>query len=106
MLTDDDFVGPFDWSKLFGRHAVVGLTFVDDDSVVNQEQLHGDLVRVEDHVLILKLSDGREYGLPLDPRAIELAPPGLYRFRSTGEVVENPDLMITFTIYASKQRSD
>jgi hypothetical protein len=42
--------------------------------------------------------DGKLYTLPPDTRSIEVAPPGEYRLRATGEVVCNPDYTVTFSI--------
>jgi hypothetical protein len=51
--------------------------------------------------IAVELSDsGDVFWLPPEPSALNHAPPGEYRFRSTGEVVVDPDLMTTWTVTA------
>jgi hypothetical protein len=42
--------------------------------------------------------DGEVYRLPPDLRPVTDAAPGEYRLRSTGEVIVDPDVTITWTI--------
>ncbi len=89
-----------DVSTVVGKYLVIGLTYVDHQGeVTHQAQLHGRVDRVEKHCLIIKGPSGEEFSMPADIRAIEPATPGLYRFRSTGECVEDPDFMMTWTIH-------
>jgi hypothetical protein len=87
-----------------GKHVVIGLTYVSQDGeLLGQLQVHGDVVEVDEgHGIAVELSDaGKVFWLPPDPSALKDAPPGEYRFRSTGEVVVDPDLMTSWTVTAS-----
>ncbi len=89
-----------------GKYALVGLTFLDaEGNVVSQAQRHGRLVELDeqDGISIRFVAhgeawDGELYRLPPDLRPVADAPPGEYRLRSTGEVVVDPDVTITWTI--------
>jgi hypothetical protein len=48
--------------------------------------------------LELELANGDREWLPPDVRPLEESPPGEYRLRSTGQVVEDPDYLCTWTI--------
>lgn len=95
--------------RLVGRHLLVGLTYVrPSGELIEQKQLHGIVERVSQHEgIVMRLSDGSEYRLPPDLRGIREAPAGSYRLRSTGEEVQDPDFLCTWTITppeASKAR--
>jgi hypothetical protein len=56
--------------------------------------IHVDAVRG----LQLELPDGSHEWLPPDVRPLEEAPRGEYRLRSTGDLVEDPDYVCTWTL--------
>lgn len=87
--------------QFIGKHIIIGITRITaDDEPLGQEQLHGDIVAVDKKkgISIRVAGSGEMYWLPPDLASIRVAPPGQYRFRSTGEVVVNPDLMTTWTV--------
>jgi hypothetical protein len=87
-----------------GKHVVIGLTYESrDGDLLGQVQVHGHVVEVDEgRGIAVELSDSREvFWLPPDPSALHDAPPGEYRFRSTGEVVVDPDLMTSWTVTAA-----
>jgi len=88
-----------------GKHLLIGITYLDHaDNFLEQIQLHGNIVRINDTegiVLHLKSSD-EEYKLPPQLNTLQEAPKGEYRLRSTGEIVVDPDLMTTWTINKPK----
>jgi hypothetical protein len=45
---------------------------------------------------------GEVFDLPPDISAFKYAKPGYYRFRSADEGVENPDFIVTYSTYSSK----
>jgi hypothetical protein len=47
--------------------------------------------------IVLQAPSGKELKLPPDLRAFCRAPAGQYRFRSSGEVVADPDLQTAWT---------
>jgi hypothetical protein len=87
-------------AEVVGKHVLVGLTFVKyNGDVIEQKQLHGIVERItRDEGIVIRQADGSIYRLPPDLSGIEEAPPGVYRLRSTGEEVENPDFFYTWTI--------
>jgi hypothetical protein len=85
--------------KYVGRTIIIGITYLRRDGTLReQEQMHGLVSAIDEHGIKIRLSDGRWFNLPPDLRAIRLAPRGQYRFRSTGEIVNDPDLMTTWTV--------
>jgi hypothetical protein len=86
-------------STLVGRTIIIGITTLEHDgSLLEQAQKYGVIERIDTKGIAIRLSDGELFLLPPDVRALRPAPPGEYRFRSTGEVVTNPDVMTTWTI--------
>ncbi len=91
-----------DW---VGAVVLVGLTYVNaEGDVIRQEQLYGQIVSVSSRSGIeLDLSGqraGERYWLPPQLEAFEKARPGEYRFRETGEIVRDPDLLSSWTVQA------
>jgi hypothetical protein len=83
-----------------GKRILVGITRVDPDGeLIEQRQYVGELIHVDPNQgLELQLANGDHEWLPPDVRPLEEAPLGEYRLRSTGEVVEDPDYVCTWTI--------
>lgn len=91
--------------QVIGKSVLVGITYVNShDELIEQRQLHGviESVTSEDGIAI-RLGDGKVFRLPPDLRGIEPAAPGIYRLRSTGEEVENPDYVWTWTVTSPDQ---
>lgn len=91
--------------QFIDKHIIIGITRVTaDDEPLGQQQTHGDIVAVDEKNGIgIRLAGSDDvYWLPPDLRSIHVAPLGEYRFRSSGEVVVNPDLMTTWTIEAPR----
>src|SRR5215210_6328706 len=94
-----------DWDEhqaatLVGKHALVGLTYVNADGTVRRQvQVHGRITAVDETMVTMSLAgSGEVFTLPPALAAFEPAPPGEYSLRSTGEVVVDPDLLASFTI--------
>jgi hypothetical protein len=87
---------------LIGKHLLAGVTYCDAaGQVTTLEQFHGIVIRAstnEGIVLFDKIAS-KERKLPPDLSAIEHAAPGLYTLSATGETVDNPDLLSTWTIH-------
>jgi hypothetical protein len=101
---------------LVGKTILVGITYMNNDEVViEQKQFHGTVITADEYkgILIKKTSvekfnepqyvkgklyaeDKEQFWLPADLSAFCIAEPGEYRLRSTGEIVENPDLISTW----------
>jgi hypothetical protein len=89
-----------------GKHLLVGVTHRNHaEEITGIEQFHGEIIRASHSVgIILRLSGStEERWVPPDLSRLETAAPGNYRLKVTGEVVVNPDLLSTWTVYPPKQ---
>lgn len=89
-------------AALIGKHVLVGLTYGDADGApVRLVQVHGWITAADATRITLRLhGTGEEFTLPPALDAFQEAPPGEYRLRATGEIVVDPDLLVTWTITA------
>ncbi|MFX8668593.1 hypothetical protein ABTM51_20760, partial [Acinetobacter baumannii] len=80
---------------------LVGVTHIHSDGTVEQEQFVGTC-SIEDRetycLVNIDCSDGERRSYPFDARALERANHGEYRLRSTGEIVRNPDFLMTWEV--------
>ena len=94
---DEDFAQGF-----VGRTLLVGITHVSAlGEVTHQEQVHGLIVSATAAGIDVELRGVHEGTVwRMAPFLGELSPakPGVYRLRSTGEEVENPDFLFSLTI--------
>jgi hypothetical protein len=86
-------------TDLIGKRVIVGLTQEPHDGrPIRQEQYQGRIVRASlTEGIVLQAPSGKELKLPPDLRAFCRAPAGQYRFRSSGEVVADPDRQTAWT---------
>lgn len=86
---------------------LIGLTFVDDqDNVVEQYQTHGVIKAIsEDGMVKIERKDLPEFTIPFDEESISEAAEGVYRERSTGVEINNPDFLSSWTIHQSNPDS-
>ena len=81
-----------------GKRILVGITYLKySGELIEQKQFHGVVRKVSQRGIELELPDGTTYLLPPDSRGISEAPPGVYRLRSTGEEVVDPDFVCSWT---------
>jgi hypothetical protein len=83
-------------TEYIGRTILLGVTYVDDkEKPIGQRQWFGTILTFNNtHGIKVKLSNSDlPCCLPADPRAICKAKPGVYRLRSTGEEILNPDYL-------------
>jgi hypothetical protein len=94
-----------DADGLIGQQVIVGVTNVaaDGKTVTSQVQCWGRIVSAKPDGITLvcegKQWMGQTMRLPPHLPAFHAAKPGIYRLRSTGETVENPDLTTTWTLF-------
>lgn len=85
-----------------GRYILVGLTYLDHfGKVLEQIQIHGVVEAASPRGVRIALRgkrDGEVWVMPPDLNSISSAKPGTYSLRSTGEVVENPELLATWSV--------
>jgi hypothetical protein len=101
-LIDDEKAGEY-----VGKIVLLGVTYLDhEQKLIEQKQWVGMITTFSRREGIqIKLRDSADpCGLPPDDRGIRKAPPGVYRLRSTGEEVENPDYLATWTCIAPDPR--
>ena len=89
-------------ASLVGRRICVGLTIVDaGGAIVERRQFAGTIGEAHPRRGVrIERGDGTDYWLPPDIRGIEEAPPGEYHLHSTGEVVVDPDYIVSWTVEA------
>lgn len=86
--------------EYIGKVVLLGVTYLDhEDKLLGQKQWVGtiSMFSKKEGIQIKLLGSDEPCGLPPDKRGIRKAPPGSYRLRSTGEVIENPDYLATWT---------
>ncbi|WP_234086326.1 hypothetical protein [Azonexus sp. R2A61] len=91
---------------VIGKHLLVGVTHRNhSEEVTGLEQFHGEIIRASrEEGIILRLSGSdKERWVPPDLSRLEPATPGNYRLKDSGEVVVDPDLLSTWTVYPPKQ---
>ncbi len=97
-------------ARVIGKHALVGLTYVNADGTVRKQvQLHGRITAVDETKMTMRLhGSDEEFTLPPYPEGFKPAEPGEYTLRTTGEVVVNPDLLgsLTITMHAEDEATD
>jgi hypothetical protein len=86
--------------SLLGKYVLIGITRVaDDGTLIEKVECHGRIALVDgDAGIKIVRSDGEVLTLPPDPDSFREAKPGVYRLRSTGEEVVDPDLTTVWTI--------
>jgi hypothetical protein len=86
---------------LVGKAVLVGITDVDAEGIeLGRRQFHGRIIEIDPRKGVTIQLAGSEgtYTLPPDFRAYRAADPGIYELRSTGELVEDPDLLATWIV--------
>ena len=99
---------PYDQDRAdsyIGKYVLVGISYEDASGNARpekQRQLHGRITVADPRkgfcIELEGANAGGTYWLPPDLRAFQDAPPGQYRLRSTGEVVEDPDVTASWTV--------
>jgi hypothetical protein len=89
-------------ASFVGKYILVGLTRLDHQgNELRRQQLHGVITSATRKGIQIELRgvyEGEKWNMPPDLRAICPAKPGNYTLHMTKEVVENPDLLSTWTI--------
>ena len=95
--------GAGDAVALLGKTVPMAVAYRDcDGNLVERQQLHGTIISVDKRAGIeIRLAGNRAgelFRLPPEIQCCEEARPGSYTLKSTVEVVEDPDLILTVTI--------
>lgn len=87
-------------NELVGKTVLVGITrLTHKEELIEQREYVGTFSSMESAIHI-KLRSGGDFTFPPDLSAFRKATPGVYRLRSTGEEVENPDFTASWTLRA------
>lgn len=97
---------PFDVAKakaMLGKTVLMAVRYLDEEgSLIERQQLHGVIIKADEQdgveVRLGGSRAGEVFKLPPDILGFEDARPGNYTLKSTGEVVESPDLILTVSI--------
>lgn len=85
-----------------GRYILVGVTYLDHTGKeIERAQFHGVVEAASPDGIRIALRgnrDGEHWVMPPDLSSVTAARPGQYSLHSTGEVVEYPDLLATWTV--------
>ena len=86
--------------SLVGKTVLIGITRVDhDDELIEKTEKFGRIASVDPHAGIkVDVGEPELFTLPPNPENFNDARPGIYRLRSTGETVQDPDLTTIWTI--------
>lgn len=87
------------YSDLIGKTMLAGITYMRGDDVVESVQLFGTVISADDEEIAVELADGKVWTLPPDLSAVQSAQKGIYRLKSTGEEIEDPDFTSVWTVY-------
>jgi hypothetical protein len=86
--------------ELAGKTVLIGITRLSHkEELIEQRQYVGQFTSM-DQLIHIKLKSGEDFTLPPDLSAFQRAKPGIYRLRSTGGEVENPDFTASWTVHA------
>lgn len=82
------------------KYVLIGITYLDPDGkLLRQEQMHGTIESASTNGILISFQGtrvGSSWNMPPMLSAIRKADPGSYRLKSTGEIIENPDYLITW----------
>ncbi len=89
--------------RLFGAYVIVGLSYFRADGTLDrQEQIHGEITDLDQkrgiRIALKGAHEGEFYDLPPVLSWFQAAPAGVYRLRSTGEEITDPDFTTTWTV--------
>jgi hypothetical protein len=88
--------------SIIGKYILIGIRRLDHNGVeLRRQQIHGVVRSASETGILIELQgqhEGTSWTMPPDPRVISRASPGTYTLHSTGEKIENPDLLASWTI--------
>lgn len=92
--------------NISGKTILVGITYFDlSGEVLDQKQLAGTVCKVteEDGITVQDLKQESEFTIPSSLRPWFIAPPGDYHDPISGKQVQNPDYLVTWDVYKTKE---
>jgi hypothetical protein len=91
-------------NHLKGKVFLIGLTFIDqDEEIIEKYQTHGTVVRLTvDGFFKIRRADKSIFTIPYDRDTIKAAKEGEYREKATGEIIKDPDFIMTWEIKTAR----
>ena len=91
--------------ELVGKVLLVGITYyTHDNEYIEQKQFYGTVTQADETIIRIRQNNGRDFTLPPDLSSTKRARPGEYKLHSTGEVVVNPDFLVTWNLTKAKEQ--
>jgi uncharacterized UPF0146 family protein len=95
-------------SSYQGKYILIGVSYYTHvGEFVEQIQMHGVIDSVSNAGMSISLRgvrDGETWLMPPNLDSVSEAKPGIYSLRSTGEEIENPDLLATWNVTKPQTR--
>ena len=92
---------------LIGKILLAGLSYYTaEDELIERKQLWGTVTEANEKMICVMQKNGEIFTLPSDLRSTRRAKAGNYTLHSTGEIVENPDFLVTWNITASETENE
>ncbi len=96
---DESCEKPITFEELVGKVILVGMTYyTKDDQPIEQRQFYGTVTQANESIIRFMQKNGTEFSLPPDLSSAKRARPGKYQLRSTGEIVVDPDFLVTWNV--------
>jgi len=93
-----------DLEEMIGKRLLVGITYVGKRKRPDELTEFAGIVIEVDPLVAIDIGGDEPFTLPPSHGAYSVASPGIYTLRSTGEVVENPDFVATWTVQPPGKR--
>jgi hypothetical protein len=90
-----------------GKLVLIGLTFLNDnEELVEQYQTHGVIQAIDDNGMMrIRRENSPVFTIPFDEESMSKAKLGIYRERSSGIEIENPDYTTSWSIHSVKEEN-
>ncbi len=83
---------------MIGKQLLVGITYLGSKGKPDTRLQFAGTVTAIEPLVTIDYGQPDLFTLPPNPDAYDPAPPGQYTLHETGEVVENPDFITTWTV--------
>lgn len=88
------------FENIIGKVILIGLTYMDhNERILSQEQYHGVIISASEKTIRIQTKNGEIRTIPPQLSNIRVAEPGIYSAKSTGEVINDPDLISYWSLY-------
>lgn len=87
------------FESIVGKTIIVGITYMDKEgNAIKMSQYVGKIIEADENQgIVIEEKNSKEIlAIPPQLSAIEIAKPGEYKLKSTGEIVVDPDLLSTW----------